>query len=171
MSNKAETAGQITIKLTTASESVFLTAEAGDNLLEVLRQRPDLAPPAPCAGRGRCGKCRIILDDAGNNGVPAIHDDERVTITETDLEKGIRLACRLEAVDGMKISLEERGASRIETRAEGSDVELNPRLVKKVVVLSPGSALCLLPSGGLPRADPGYSSPPPFPADPIDSRW
>ncbi len=139
MSNKAETAGQITIKLTTASESVFLTAEAGDNLLEVLRQRPDLAPPAPCAGRGRCGKCRIILDDAGNNGVPAIHDDERVTITAADLEKGIRLACRLEAVDGMKISLEERGASRIETRAEGSDVELNPRLVKKVVVLSPGS--------------------------------
>ncbi len=139
MGKKIETDSQITIKLTTASESVFLIAEAGENLLEVLRQRPDLAPPAPCAGRGRCGKCRIILDDAGNKGTPAIHDDERATITEADLEKGIRLACRLEAVDGMSISLEEKGASRIETRAEGSDVELNPRLVKKVVVLSPGS--------------------------------
>jgi len=139
MSEKSAENNQITINLITASESVSLRVEAGENLLEALRQRPDLAPPAPCAGRGRCGKCRIILEDAGKNGVPAVHEDERATITDADLKKNIRLACRLEAVDGMKISLEEKGASRIETRAEGSDVELNPRLVKKVVVLSPGS--------------------------------
>ena len=130
---------QVTITLTTASEPIVFTAEAGENLLEVLRQRPDLAPPAPCAGRGKCGKCRIKLEDAGKNGFPEITEDEKATITDEDLEKGIRLACRLEAVDGMSISLEENGASRIETRAEGADVELDPRLVKKVVVLSPGS--------------------------------
>ncbi len=139
MSESATGKNLVTINLTTASESVSLTAEAGENLLEVLRQRPDLAPPAPCAGRGRCGKCRIILDDAGKNGVPAVHEDERATIIDADLKKNIRLACRLEAVDGMKISLEENGAARIETRAEGSDVELDPRLEKKVVVLTPGS--------------------------------
>jgi len=139
MSMDSTASKAITIKLTGMDESISLSAEAGDNLLEVLRQRPDLAPPAPCAGRGRCGKCRIILEDAGIAGIPGFHEDERATLTDADLEKGIRLACRLKVSDGMKIRLEENGVSRIETRAEGSDVELNPRLEKKVVVLTPGS--------------------------------
>jgi len=139
MSEKTGAETLITIKLSGKDETVSLSAAAGENLLEVLRQRPDLAPPAPCAGRGRCGKCRVILEDAGKGGIPDFHEDERATLTDADLGKGIRLACRLTASEGMKIRLEENGVARIETRAEGSDVELNPRLVKKTVVLPTGS--------------------------------
>ena len=134
-----KTLAKAVITLIALSETVSLTADAGENLLEVMRQRPDLAPPAPCAGQGRCGKCRIILESAGIDGIPEIHEVERAVITEADLDKGVRLACRLTASEGMRIRLEERGIARIETRAEGSDVELNPVLVKKAVVLPVGS--------------------------------
>ncbi len=139
MSEKPEVSNPIAISLISGDEIVSLNAEKEENLLEVLRQRPDLAPPAPCAGRGRCGKCRVILENAGKGGVPDFHEDERATLTDSDLGNGIRLACRIKASDGMRIRLEENGVSRIETRAEGSDVKLDPRLVKKVVILPPGS--------------------------------
>ena len=38
-----------------------LTAEAGTNLLECLRQA-GLQPDAPCGGRGTCGKCQVLVD-------------------------------------------------------------------------------------------------------------
>lgn len=128
-----------TISLIVENETILLEAEAGDNLLNVLRGRPDLAPPAPCAGRGRCGRCRVLLLDSGAAAAPGFHEDELRALNTADRENGVRLACRLPAVDGMKIALEEGGVARIETRVEGSDVELDPVLVKMVVVLPVGS--------------------------------
>ena len=134
-----KTLAEAVITLNALSETVSLKADEGENLLDVLRQRPDLAPPAPCAGHGRCGKCRIILEFAGKDGIPEIHEVERAVITDADLDNGVRLACRLTVSEGMRIRLEERGIARIETRVEGSDVELNPVLVKKAVILPVGS--------------------------------
>ncbi len=127
------------ITLSVGDETVSLAAAPDENLLEVLRQRPDLAPPAPCAGRGRCGLCRIILESTGKGGTPEIHEDERALLTDADLKDGIRLACRVTAADGMRIRLEEAGIAHIETRAEGSEVELDPVLVKRAVILPAGS--------------------------------
>ena len=127
------------ITLSVGDETVSLAAAPDENLLEVLRQRPDLAPPAPCAGRGRCGQCRIILESSGKGGTPEIYEDERAVLTDADLEAGIRLACRITAVEGMRIRLEEAGAAHIITRAEGSEVELDPLIVKRAVILPAGS--------------------------------
>ena len=127
------------IILVSGESTVSLNLTPGENLLEVLRQRPDLAPPAPCAGRGQCGRCRIILESTGENETPEIRDDERAALSEADLNRGVRLACCVPASDGMRVRLEENAISRIETRAEGSEVELDPILVKKTVVLPTGS--------------------------------
>ena len=38
-----------------------IDAPAGANLLEVLREN-GLHPNAPCGGKGKCGKCKVIVD-------------------------------------------------------------------------------------------------------------
>ena len=41
-------------------ESVTVSANQGDNLLEVARSS-NVAIDAPCSGNGSCGKCRVKL--------------------------------------------------------------------------------------------------------------
>jgi len=112
-----------------------ISAEEGKTVLEALRQKPELSPPAPCAGRGRCGRCRVILESAA----APLHEDEKDLLSSADIESGVRLACRLPAADGMVIRLEENGAAKIETRAAGGEFELDPILEKKVVHLPAGT--------------------------------
>ena len=51
------------MKLTIVDQNRVLEAPAGANLLEVLREN-GLHPDAPCGGRGKCGKCKVIVDGA-----------------------------------------------------------------------------------------------------------
>ena len=44
---------------------------------------------APCGGRGRCGKCKVIATGA----LSPVSDTERAHLTENELKKGVRLAC------------------------------------------------------------------------------
>ena len=47
--------------VTVLPEKVKITVPADTNLLDALRNA-DLAPDAPCGGRGTCGKCRVMVD-------------------------------------------------------------------------------------------------------------
>ena len=49
------------MKLTILDQNRVIEAPAGGNLLEVLREN-GLHPDAPCGGRGKCGKCKVIVD-------------------------------------------------------------------------------------------------------------
>ena len=51
--------------------------------------KADIFLDAPCGGRGRCGKCRIRLDE----GRPPLSDQERKLLSSEDIERGVRLAC------------------------------------------------------------------------------
>ena len=48
-------------RVTVLPQTAVLTAEAGENLLALLR-RHGLAPDAPCGGHGTCGKCRVTVN-------------------------------------------------------------------------------------------------------------
>jgi len=52
--------------VTVLPQNTVLNAEAGDNLLSLLRHH-GLAPDAPCGGHGTCGKCRVTV-----NGEPCL---------------------------------------------------------------------------------------------------
>ncbi|MDR0850877.1 MAG: ASKHA domain-containing protein [Clostridiales Family XIII bacterium] len=41
---------------------LHIEANAGDNLLGIIRKQ-DLPIDAPCGGTGRCGKCKVLIDD------------------------------------------------------------------------------------------------------------
>lgn len=60
----------------------------GISIMDALADN-DVRVPAPCGGRGVCGKCRVIVN--GNVSSPDAREQE---LLEADLDKGIRLACR-----------------------------------------------------------------------------
>ena len=130
---------QHTLQLISGGGMETVLSVPGETVLEALRRNAGASPSAPCAGRGRCGRCRIRLVSPGEGTVPPLHPDEERHLSRSDRETGIRLACLLPAADGMQLHLEEQGAARIETRAEGLDDELDPVLRRVSVVLPVGS--------------------------------
>ena len=70
-------------RITVLPQKLNIRAEAGRNLLEVLREA-GLSLNAPCGGSGTCGKCKVLID---GNAQLACHTtvdrDMTVTLPET----------------------------------------------------------------------------------------
>ncbi len=66
-------------------------AAVGDTLLGALDEA-EVNLPSSCGGKGTCGLCRVRV--AGDAGRDAILPVERVTLKESDLAQGYRLACQ-----------------------------------------------------------------------------
>lgn len=71
---------------------------AGETLLDAIR-RAGGSLYAPCAGRGICGKCRIIA----RGGLAAPTDAERDHLTPAQLAAGVRLACQARIIGDVEI--------------------------------------------------------------------
>lgn len=67
-------------------ESVTVSANEGDNLLEIARSS-NVAIDAPCSGNGSCGKCRVKLLKGELDSLRTAH------ISEEDYDAGWRLSC------------------------------------------------------------------------------
>ncbi len=67
-------------------ESVTISANPGDNLLELAR-RANVAIDAPCSGNGSCGKCRVKLLEGALESLKSRH------ISEEEYAEGWRLSC------------------------------------------------------------------------------
>ncbi|WP_455714866.1 ASKHA domain-containing protein [Anaerosporobacter sp.] len=73
----------------------------GENLLNILRNE-DSDVPAICGGRGTCGKCKVQVL---SGEVAPITSEEMKRLTSSEIENGIRFACRLSILGDMKIRL------------------------------------------------------------------
>lgn len=81
------------------------------SLLEVAR-RMGLPLPATCGGKGRCGKCRIIIESS-DPAVPEPGETETAALGHL-IQQGYRLACEIQAGFSGVITLPE------ESRAAGT---------------------------------------------------
>ncbi len=72
-------------------------------LLEGLREQ-GWGLETHCNGAGYCGKCKVLL----TGKVPEPGSTEKELISQKDLQKGIRLACRVKPIDGMVVRLQEK---------------------------------------------------------------
>lgn len=54
------------VKISLHGEINEFTANTGEGLLPFLREKGYSLPPAPCGGKGRCGKCLVVMEQAGN---------------------------------------------------------------------------------------------------------
>ncbi len=74
-------------------------APAGEGLLTVAA-RAGIALRAPCGGRGRCGKCHIVVENA-----PEADAVEIEAIAPDEIARGVRLACRLTVKGDMVVTV------------------------------------------------------------------
>lgn len=77
-----------------------ISCPKGSNLLDVL-QRNGIMPPAHCGGKGKCGKCGIVVQQ-GNLPITA---EDRAVFTNAEVQKGMRLSCQAVLQENLKISI------------------------------------------------------------------
>ncbi|MBC7341927.1 MAG: DUF4445 domain-containing protein [Clostridia bacterium] len=126
-------------------------AKIGQSLLEVVR---DLGlglgtggVTAPCGGRGRCGRCRVRVEEDGKNqsagAAGAVeegrarlsppNDSERRLLSPKELEQGYRLACQATVAGPGRIKVaippeSLTGVQKLQVEGEAVEVELDPPL-------------------------------------------
>lgn len=62
---------------------------SGIRLSEALKLESSISVPQPCAGLGRCAKCRVFA----SGQLSPLSAAEKQHLSEEDIEKGVRLAC------------------------------------------------------------------------------
>ncbi|MDY3250827.1 MAG: ASKHA domain-containing protein [Candidatus Choladocola sp.] len=85
-----------------------LECESGESLSAIL-QRGEIHLAAPCGGKGRCGKCRILV----TKGRVDVSEEDRLVFTEKELQEGWRLSCRAEVRMNLEISVQDESSYQI----------------------------------------------------------
>ena len=96
-------------------------AEKGTLVKECLMH---LGVPFPCGGNGMCGKCRVSITGVVN----PLTEQEKQLLSDTDISKGIRLACfaRIQGDCGIQIlPLDCVTVSAVSANVEGADGEFS----------------------------------------------
>ncbi len=78
-----------------------IKTKEGETVLDAAKELK-LDIPAPCKGKGKCGKCLVKIVQGK---VEEPNDKERKALSNKDLEKGLRLACQVEITDDMTVKL------------------------------------------------------------------
>ena len=92
-------------KITVNGES--RPAQTGVCLGDILRGQGEI--DMPCAGNGRCGKCRVRV----SGEVSGPDETERRLLSEEEIRNGIRLACRVRVLGPCRAELAERREAEI----------------------------------------------------------
>lgn len=88
------------IRVLRDSKKTEFSAEAGQNLLELLRQQ-GIHISAACGGKGRCGKCGVQM----TAGATEVTEADRQFFGEQELADGWRLACTAFPKEDCQISI------------------------------------------------------------------
>lgn len=73
------------------TERITAQANPGETLASALR-RAGLRLYAPCAGRGICGKCKLVVEKGP--GIAPLTDTELARLSADEIASGVRLACQ-----------------------------------------------------------------------------
>jgi uncharacterized 2Fe-2S/4Fe-4S cluster protein (DUF4445 family) len=89
-----------TLTIISANETREITCAANQPIGEVIAAN-GLPLEQPCAGRGTCGKCKVIAE-----GMLAPHDEvERKHLLEAERAANVRLACRARILGDARVTL------------------------------------------------------------------
>lgn len=93
------------VEVSFPSKNATVTVPRGTILLEAL-SKLQTTFYAPCAGRGLCGKCKVMV----GGGVAPPSDVERQYLSIRELESGVRLACQAALTGDAVVSAAETAA-------------------------------------------------------------
>ncbi|NCC08458.1 MAG: DUF4445 domain-containing protein [Clostridia bacterium] len=65
----------------------------------------------PCAGKGKCGKCRVVAKGA----LSSLSDEEKKHLTAEKIAGGVRFACCTRVLGEAEITTIQEGSSKIKT--------------------------------------------------------
>ena len=114
--------------------------QENENLKDLLARENLLA--VPCGGRGVCGKCKAFVYGAKN----PLTNEEKQTLTQTEIDSGIRLTCQVEVADGLEVRTFSENAYRIQGWAEEKSQAQTPMFTRYGVAVDIGTttlACCL----------------------------
>ena len=117
-------------------EGKRLKAIVGKTILEIA-QEAGVDIQSVCAGKGICGKCRVIVG-AGSEFLSQASKAERIVFSEDEVERGYRLACtaiiRKSGTVTVEVPPESRaGLQRLLVSGIETTIELQPAVRKYVV--------------------------------------
>ena len=117
----------VKVKFSNHHETIKITL--GQTILDAARIA-GIPINAPCGGSGICGKCLVRVTE----GQTGISKEERSVLTKTQLQNGIRLACKSIPVTDITVDpgLSE-GFEQILLTDASENVELNPVIKKKFI--------------------------------------
>nr|MDO8079151.1 ASKHA domain-containing protein [Candidatus Freyarchaeota archaeon] len=116
-------------------EGKKLTADGGSTILDVSKER-GAGIRSECGGKGKCGKCRIIVEDQSN--LSEVSETEREHLTPEEINRGYRLACMASIRGGSLVfvpSESRLSVRKIQIHGMEQPVKLDPN-VKKINLVS-----------------------------------
>ncbi|NLY29898.1 MAG: ATP-binding protein [Firmicutes bacterium] len=108
-------------------------ATNGDMTVLRLAREQDIKIDATCGGRGRCGRCKVVVDGPLNE----VSEIEAQLLTKEELARGIRLACYARPQGDIQVSIPTGETELLQILTEGSDqvVAVEPDVVKEFVTV------------------------------------
>ena len=119
-------------------DDVWIRVRRGDTVYNAL-QNTEIELEGDCGGIGKCGKCKIrVITPIGKPS------EETVELLEPDeLERGIRLACRIKNRKNLAIYTEELNGEKeifqILKHGHMPSVEIDPLIERRLVTIPPPS--------------------------------
>ncbi|MFW6035066.1 MAG: ASKHA domain-containing protein [Halothermotrichaceae bacterium] len=92
------------IKVFVNGEENKIKAPSSSNLLDIL-QNNGINISAPCAGQGKCGKCKVKIVNSFSSD--QLKKKELELLSQEEVDKGVRLACRTIVDRDMTIYVDE----------------------------------------------------------------
>ncbi|MFX1486990.1 MAG: ASKHA domain-containing protein [Promethearchaeota archaeon] len=117
-------------------EGKRVETEAGSDVLD-LAKLAGVDLTSVCGGKGKCGKCKVIIENPKQASPVSVVEKE--ILTPEELSKGYRLACRTLIQDSLIVKIPEEsrtGKQRLQVEGIMTSVELKPLISKYYVKLS-----------------------------------
>lgn len=105
----------------------------GDKTILGLAREQDIKIDATCGGRGRCGRCKVIVHGPAND----ISKSEEQLLTKEELTGGVRLACYVRPQGNVRIEIPTSKTELVQILTEGSEqaVPVEPDITKEYLVV------------------------------------
>ena len=102
------------------------------SLHAILADVTDTILEAPCGGKGKCGKCKLIVE---KGIVSEVTYQEKRLLSSAELEHGVRLACLTYPAGDVRIRIRENSFAHILVTGVAYDADVLPKVRKTHVEL------------------------------------
>lgn len=130
----------IEVKVKMDKKQFIIKAFKGQNLLKALVEN-NIVINNPCNGKGTCGKCKVLITKGLGESCTADANTFQMNLeghlSDLDLEKGIRLACRFKIINDLELCiLSAEDSIEVLTKGKNLNINIKPSFQKDLIKLT-----------------------------------